>query len=139
MGLEVDLLIVTALLTIAGYSIHDTIVVFDRMREKIRLLRNAPLYEVINGSMNETLSRTIITSMLVFVVVLILFLFGGKVIHHFAMAMVFGVGFGTYSSVAVAAPLVYEWQVRHSKGRAAQTPQSAAANAAGPAPFRPKR
>lgn len=121
---EVDLLVVTALLTIAGYSIHDTIIVFDRMREEMRLNRQAPLYDVINKSMNETLSRTIITSLLVFVVVLILFLFGGGVIHHFAMAMVFGVGFGTYSSVAVAAPLVYEWQIRHG-GRQAAAPQSA--------------
>ena len=134
-GAEVDLLIVTALLTIAGYSIHDTIVVFDRMREKLRLLRGAPIYGVINDSMNETLSRTIITSMLVFVVVFILFIFGGKVIHHFAMAMVFGVGFGTYSSVAIAAPLVYEWQVRHARGRAASAPAASPAQAQ----FRPKQ
>ena len=142
LGLEVDLLIVTALLTIAGYSIHDTIVVFDRMREKMRLLRNAPLHGLINDSMNETLSRTIITSMLVFVVVLILFIFGGKVIHNFALAMVFGVGFGTYSSVAIAAPLVYEWQVRHSRQRSSGAPAASPSAQGAPgvqgAQFRPK-
>ncbi|MBI3553656.1 MAG: protein translocase subunit SecF [Elusimicrobia bacterium] len=112
LGAEVDLLIISAILTIGGYSIHDTIVIFDRMREKGKIMRKDPLGQVMNESMNETLSRTIITSGTVLVVVSILYFFGGKVIHHFAMAMVFGTIVGTYSSIAVAAPLVYEWNLR---------------------------
>ncbi|MDE2314705.1 MAG: protein translocase subunit SecF [Elusimicrobia bacterium] len=122
-GREVDLLIISALLTIGGYSIHDTIVIFDRMREKMGVIRNLPLDQVINESMNETLSRTIITSGIVLAVVLVLFLFGGQVIHDFALALVFGTMVGTYSSIAVAAPLVYEWHVHSSKKR----PQAQAA------------
>ncbi len=118
LGLEVDLLIISAILTIGGYSIHDTIVIFDRMREKGRSMHKESLYRIMNESMNETLSRTVITSMTVFVVVLILFLFGGSTIHWFAFAMVFGCLVGTYSSVAVAAPLVYEWQTRGQAKRA---------------------
>ncbi len=118
LGKEVDLLIISAILTIGGYSIHDTIVIFDRMREKMKIMRREPLAQIMNESMNETLSRTVITSMTVLVVVLILYLFGGEVIHSFAMAMVFGGIVGTYSSVAVAAPLVYEWTLRHGGGRA---------------------
>ncbi len=130
MGAEVDLLIVSALLTIGGYSIHDTIVILDRMREKMRILRGKPLDEVINESMNETLSRTIITSGTVLVVVTILYFFGGHVIHHFALAMVFGTLVGTYSSIAVAAPLVYEWTARHSKA-GLRAPSLAGAGKAG--------
>ena len=115
LGAEVDLLIVSAMLTIGGYSIHDTIVIFDRMREKMKHMRRESLQQVMNESMNETLSRTIITSGTVLVVVSILYFFGGPVIHHFAMAMVFGCLVGTYSSVAVAAPLVYEWSQRGEK------------------------
>ncbi len=117
LGAEVDLLIISAILTIGGYSIHDTIVIFDRMREKLKIMRKEPLGKVMNESMNETLSRTIITSGTVLVVVSILYLFGGSVIHHFAMAMVFGTIVGTYSSIAVAAPLVYEWNQRLIGGR----------------------
>ncbi len=119
-GAEVDLVIVAALMTIAGYSINDTIVIFDRMRENLRLKRGAPLGEIVNASINETLSRTIITNATVLVVVAILFLFGGKVIHNFAMAMVFGAVVGTYSTIAVAAPLVFEWSGK--KNAAAPTP-----------------
>ncbi len=111
-GSEVDLLIISALLTIAGYSINDTIVIFDRMREKMRTARTLPMDQLINESINECLSRTIITNGLVFVAVVILFLFGGKVIHNFAMAMVWGAIAGTYSTIAIATPMVYEWQVR---------------------------
>ncbi len=128
-GSEVDLLIVSALLTIAGYSINDTIVIFDRMREKMRLMRHEPLELVINQSINETLSRTLITNGLVFIVVTILFLLGGKVIHNFAMAMVFGSVIGTYSTIAIAAPMVFEWYARAQRGRAA----------AAPAPIRPQK
>ncbi|MBI5629422.1 MAG: protein translocase subunit SecF [Elusimicrobia bacterium] len=114
LGAEVDLLIISAILTIGGYSIHDTIIILDRMREKMRIMRKDPLNVVMNESINETLSRTVITSLTVLAVVIIVFFFGGKVIHHFAMAMVFGVIVGTYSSIAVAAPLVYEWSL-HSR------------------------
>jgi len=110
LGTDIDLLIISAILTVGGYSIHDTIVIFDRMREKLRLMRKEPLAQIMNESMNETLSRTVITSFTVFVVVSILYVVGGPVIHHFAMAMVFGTIVGTYSSIAVAAPLVYEWE-----------------------------
>ena len=102
----------TALLTIAGLSINDTIVIFDRMREKMRIMRHEPLGVVINESINETLSRTIITSGTFFLVVVVLFFLGGHVIHNFAMALVFGCLVGTYSSIGIAAPLVYEWTLR---------------------------
>jgi preprotein translocase subunit SecF len=116
-GAEVDLVIVAALLTIAGYSINDTIVIFDRMRENIRLKRGAGLDVIINDSVNETMGRTLITNLTVGVVVLILFFFGGKTIHGFAMAMVFGAVVGTYSTIAVATPLVYEWAVAGRRKR----------------------
>ena len=112
LGLPMDLLIVTALLTIAGYSISDTIVIFDRMREKLRYERGMPLAELIDSSMNETLSRTIITVLTVQIVSIVLFFFGGPVLHNFALAMVVGNILGTYSSIGVAAPLVYEYQIR---------------------------
>jgi len=115
LGIDIDLLIISAILTVGGYSIHDTIVIFDRMREKLHARRKEPLAQVMNESMNETLSRTVITSFTVFVVVSILYVVGGPVIHHFAMAMVFGTLVGTYSSIAVAAPLVYEWQDRRTR------------------------
>lgn len=113
---EITVTIVAALLAIAGYSINDTIVVFDYMRERLRLRRTESLNELINRSINDTLSRTIITNLTVFIVVLTLFFFGGEVIHDFAFAMVIGAIVGTYSSIAVAAPLIYEWiEVRSKK------------------------
>ena len=112
LGLQVDLLIVTALLTIAGYSISDTIVIFDRMREKMRTERGLPLDVLINSSMNETLSRTVITVLIVQIVCVVRYVAGGPVLRDFAFAMVIGNIFGTYSSIGVAAPLVFEYQVR---------------------------
>ena len=112
LGLQIDLLIVTALLTIAGYSISDTIVIFDRMREKMRTERGIPLDVLINSSMNETLSRTVITVLIVQIVCVVLYVAGGPVLRDFAFAMVIGNIFGTYSSIGVAAPLVFEYQVR---------------------------
>jgi preprotein translocase subunit SecF len=117
LGMEVDLLIISAILTIGGYSIHDTIVIFDRMREKLRHMHKEPLAQVMNESINETLSRTVITSGTVLLVVTILYFFGGPVIHHFALAMVFGAIVGTYSSIAVAAPLAYDWMHRNERPR----------------------
>ena len=112
LGLQVDLLIVTALLTVAGYSISDTIVIFDRMREKMHTERGLPLDVLINSSMNETLSRTVITVLIVQIVCVVLYAVGGPVLRDFAFAMVIGNIFGTYSSIGVAAPLVFEYQVR---------------------------
>lgn len=112
---ELTITVVAALLTIAGYSINDTIVVFDRMREKLRTARKLPFGELINLSINETLSRTVNTSLTVFLVLLALFFWGGEVIHDFSFALLYGVLVGTYSSVFVASPLVYEWQTRRAK------------------------
>jgi len=113
---EITLLIVTALLTLAGYSLTDTVVVFDRIRETMNRLGRRNFGEIINLSINEVLSRTIITSLTVFLVVLALFFLGGVVIHDFALALLIGVVVGTYSSIFVAAPIVYHWPSR--KGRA---------------------
>jgi preprotein translocase subunit SecF len=99
-----------ALLTIAGYSINDTIVVFDRIREHLRSRQKLPLDQLMNRSFNETLSRTIITSLTVFLVLIALLIFGGEVIRDFAIAMTFGVVVGTYSSIFVASAMVYDWQ-----------------------------
>jgi preprotein translocase subunit SecF len=116
---EFNLTLVAAILTLAGYSINDTIVIFDRMREKMKLYRKEPLGSVINQSMNETLSRTIITVLTVFIAVVTLYFVGGPVIHDFAMGMTLGSILGCYSSVAVAAPLVYQFEVGHG-GREAE-------------------
>jgi SecD/SecF fusion protein len=106
---EITLLVVTALLTLAGYSLTDTVVVFDRIRENLAR-RRGKLGEIINLSVNEVLSRTIITSSTVFLVVVALFFFGGVVLRDFALAMIMGVVVGTYSSVYVASPVVYAWR-----------------------------
>lgn len=107
-GKEISLSIVAALLTIVGYSLNDTIVVFDRIREDLKLFRRESFSNVINHSINETLSRTIITSLTTFIVVLSLYIFGGSVIHDFAFALLVGVIVGTYSSIFVASPLLVE-------------------------------
>ena len=109
---EIDLVVVAALLTIAGYSINDTIVVFDRMRENINKFPKMRLGELINASVNETLSRTVITSITVLTVVLGLFIFGGTVINDFAFAMLVGTVCGTYSTIAISTSLVYQWEGR---------------------------
>jgi preprotein translocase SecF subunit len=105
-GKEISLAIVAALLTIVGYSLNDTIVVFDRIREDMRVYRKESFQNVINHSINETLSRTIITSLTTFIVVLSLYIFGGTVIHDFAFALLIGVIVGTYSSIFIASPLM---------------------------------
>jgi len=113
---EITLLIVTALLTLAGYSLTDTVVVFDRIRETMNRGGKRDFGEIINVSINEVLSRTIITSLTVFLVVLSLFFLGGVVIHDFALALLMGVIVGTYSSVFVASPIVYLWPRKKGKG-----------------------
>jgi len=106
---EISLTVIAALLTLVGYSMNDTIVVFDRIRENLKLQRREPLTSVVNKSINQTLSRTILTSGLTFLTVVSLYLFGGEVINGFAFAMVVGIIIGTYSSIAIASPLLVIW------------------------------
>ena len=106
---EINLLIVTALLTLAGYSLTDTVVVFDRIRENLRTRRRDDLAQVINQGINQVLTRTIVVSLTVFLVLLALFFFGGEVIHDFSLAMLLGVVIGVYSSIFVASPLLLLW------------------------------
>ena len=105
-GYEISLAVIAAFLTIVGYSLNDTIVIFDRVRENATMLKKSKLVSVINQSINDSLSRTIVTSITTFFVVLILFLFGGEVLHTFSFAMIIGVLVGTYSSIFVASPVV---------------------------------
>ena len=106
LGYEISLAVIAAFLTIVGYSLNDTIVIFDRVRENVKSLKGASIESVINQSINDSLSRTIITSLTTFLVVLILFLVGGEVIRTFSFAMIVGVIIGTYSSIFVASPVV---------------------------------
>ena len=106
MGYEISLPIIAAFLTIVGYSLNDTIVIFDRIRENVKSLKRLTYTQVVDHSINDSLSRTIITSVTTFIVVLVLWLFGGEVINLFAFAMMVGVIVGTYSSIFVACPLV---------------------------------
>jgi preprotein translocase subunit SecF len=117
---EITLLIVTALLTIAGYSLTDTVVVYDRIRENLRARRKEPLGDVINASINQVLSRTAMTSLTTLLAALSLFLLGGEVLHDFAFALLIGILVGTYSSWFVASPIIYEWRVRVEAARRAR-------------------
>ena len=114
---EITLSVIAALLTLVGYSMNDTIVVFDRVRENLPSSKRGDFIELVNRSINQTLSRTILTSGLTFLAVLSLYLFGGDVINGFAFAMVVGVLIGTYSSIAIASPILVFWQTRTGKGR----------------------
>ncbi|HXJ17713.1 MAG TPA: protein translocase subunit SecF [Candidatus Polarisedimenticolia bacterium] len=114
---EISLTVIAALLTLVGYSMNDTIVIFDRVRENLRLMRRESFLEIVNKSINQTLSRTILTSGLTFLTVLVLYLMGGEVLRSFSFAMVVGVVVGTYSSFGIAAPIVVAWNRYHgSKG-----------------------
>jgi preprotein translocase subunit SecF len=113
---EINLLIVTALLTLAGYSLTDTVVVFDRIRENLKRNKKDALPQLVNNSINEVLSRTIITSLTVVIVLIPLVLFGGEVLHDFSIALLMGVVVGTYSSIFVASPLLVVWHAK-SGGR----------------------
>jgi len=106
---EISLTVIAALLTLVGYSMNDTIVIFDRVRENLRLMRREQFTEIVNKSINQTLSRTILTSGLTFLTVLVLYVMGGEVLRAFAFAMVVGVLVGTYSSFGIAAPIVVVW------------------------------
>jgi preprotein translocase SecF subunit len=129
---EFDLATVAALLTLAGYSINDTVVVFDRIRENLRRYKKMPLEELLDLSINETLSRTVLTSSVTAVAVLALYLFGTAAIHGFSFAMLFGILIGTYSSIFVAAPLLLwfgvkrDWSSADEKGRKQGAAKSAA-------------
>jgi preprotein translocase subunit SecF len=107
---EISLTVIAAILTLIGYSNNDTIVVFDRIRENIKLLRREKLSDIVNKSINQTLSRTILTAGLTFLTVLALFLFGGEVLRGFSLALVIGILIGTYSSIAIAAPILVAYQ-----------------------------
>ena len=127
---EISLTVIAAILTLVGYSMNDTIVVFDRIRENLRMSRREPLAVVVNRSINQTLSRTVLTSGLTFLTVLSLYVFGGEVLHGFSFALVIGILIGTYSSIAVAAPMLVAYQDwRASRGKAAVLPAAKKAKA----------
>jgi preprotein translocase subunit SecF len=125
---EISLTVIAALLTLVGYSMNDTIVIFDRVRENLRLMRRESFTEIVNKSINQTLSRTILTSGLTFLTVLVLYIMGGEVLRAFSFAMVVGVVVGTYSSFGIAAPIVVFWQKRWGQGT---TPASKLASSSG--------
>ncbi len=128
---EISLTVIAALLTLVGYSMNDTIVIFDRIRENNRLLRKDSFADVVNKSINQTLSRTILTSGLTFLTVLVLFLMGGQVLRAFSFALVVGIVVGTYSSFGIAAPLVVAWNRWRGQGAAAGTGPAAGNKARG--------
>ncbi|HEV2275869.1 MAG TPA: protein translocase subunit SecF [Acidobacteriaceae bacterium] len=113
---EITLTVIAAILTLIGYSMNDTIVVFDRIRENLRLARREDLKTVVNRSINQTLSRTVLTSGLTFLTVLSLYIFGGEVLRGFSFALVIGILIGTYSSIAVAAPMLVAYQEYRARG-----------------------
>jgi preprotein translocase subunit SecF len=127
---EISLTVIAALLTLVGYSMNDTIVIFDRVRENNRLMRREPFADIVNRSINQTLSRTILTSGLTFLTVLVLFLMGGPALQSFSFALVIGIVVGTYSSFGIAAPLVVAWN-RWQGPKAAVSSGSAAGNKPG--------
>ncbi len=123
---EISLTVIAALLTLVGYSMNDTIVVFDRIRENLKILRREKLESLVNLSINQTLSRTILTSGLTFLTVLALFLFGGEVLNNFAFALVVGIIIGTYSSIFIASPIVVFWQNLAEKRKQGGSPAAPA-------------
>jgi len=131
---EINLTVIAALLTLVGYSVNDTIVVFDRVRENLKFRRRDDLERIMNDSINQTFSRTILASGLTFITVFALFLFGGEIINHFAFAMVVGIIVGSYSSVAIAAPIVLVYTNFRGKALPAAPPSRSVSKAA-----RPKR
>ena len=125
---EISLTVIAALLTLVGYSMNDTIVIFDRIRENMRLMRREPFKAIVNRSINQTLSRTILTSGLTFLTVLVLFIMGGQVLRAFSFALVVGIMVGTYSSFGIAAPLVVAWNQWRDQGATAVVTGTAAGN-----------
>jgi preprotein translocase subunit SecF len=129
---EISLTVIAALLTLVGYSMNDTIVIFDRIRENNRLLRRESFADVVNKSINQTLSRTLLTSGLTFLTVLVLFLMGGQVLRAFSFALVVGIVVGTYSSFGIAAPMVVAWNRWRGQGVATNTGSAAGKNRVAP-------
>ena len=121
--LEISLAVIAAFLTIVGYSLNDTIVVFDRIRENVKNLRREQFSSILNKSINQSLNRTVVTSLTTLLVVTVLYLFGGEVLRNFSFALLIGVVVGTYSSVFVATPIVAEWQARQLQKKAALSAQ----------------
>lgn len=117
MNKEIDILVLTALLTIAGYSLTDTVVVFDRIRENMKHILKVPFDQLVNTSINEVLSRTLITSLTTFMVAFSLYLFGGYVLNNFAFALCIGIVIGTYSSDLLASPMLVDWENYERKHR----------------------
>lgn len=115
LNLEIDLSIVAAFLTLVGYSINDTVIVFDRVRENLKIHKTMPLFDVLNMSISRTMSRTILTGGTTLIAVLVIFLFGGEVLRAFAFTLAFGIIIGTYSSIFVASALVLEYASRNKK------------------------
>jgi preprotein translocase subunit SecF len=126
---EISLTVIAALLTLVGYSMNDTIVIFDRIRENVRLMRREPFATIVNRSINQTLSRTILTSGLTFLTVLVLFIMGGDVLRSFSFALVVGILVGTYSSFGIAAPLVVAWNNWRGQGAVPVSGSAAGAKA----------
>jgi preprotein translocase subunit SecF len=111
---EITLNIIAALLTLVGYSVNDTIVIFDRARENLKTKKKDPLSKILNDSLNQTLTRTLISNGTTFLAVLGLFLFGGEVLRGFGFTMVIGILVGTYSTIYIASPIVVWWQNRQA-------------------------
>ncbi len=130
LGLQFDLATVAAILTVAGYSVNDTVVIFDRIRYEMRRFKSMPMGELINLSINETLSRTTVTSGLTLISVIALFLFGGEVLRGFAVALIWGIVIGTYSTICVASPLLLYANLRTSKIRGGEDKTAKAAERA---------
>lgn len=121
LNVEISLTVIAAILTLVGYSMNDTIVVFDRIRENLKAMRRESLWDVVNLSINQTLSRTVLTSGLTFLTVLSLYIFGGEVLHGFSLALVIGIIIGTYSSIFIAAPILVayqDWRAKRTGGTA---------------------
>jgi preprotein translocase SecF subunit len=115
LNLDIDLTIVAAFLTLIGYSINDTVIVFDRIRENLKIHKTRPLYDIINTSVSQTMSRTVLTGGTTLLTVLVLLIFGGEVLRSFAFTLFFGIIIGTYSSIFVASTLVYEYALKYNK------------------------
>ncbi len=115
LNLEIDITIVAAFLTLIGYSINDTVIVFDRIRENIKIHKTKPINEIINTSISQTMSRTVLTGGTTLLTVFVLLIFGGEVLRAFAFTLFFGIIIGTYSSIFVASALVYEYSIKYKK------------------------
>lgn len=115
LNLDIDLTVVAAFLTLIGYSINDTVIVFDRVRENLKIHKTRPLFDIINTSISQTMSRTVITGGTTLLTVLVLLIFGGEVLRGFAFTLFFGIIIGTYSSIFVASTLVYEYATKYKK------------------------